>query len=162
MNGDKEAGKPYRLEHEMVFDGDYRITVNVTSPQPGFLYILNKGDVESGDRTFNLLRPLPGQSAQRPASGEPSELKLRFDRASGRELLYLIWSREAVPEMEQVANLPSVQHGIVVVTDAARVKTISDFLQAHASRVVAERKDEQTQLRTDDQVLVHAIPLEHL
>ena len=162
----KPYESPFRLPGEMIFEKDYRIAVEVISPQSGYLYIVNEGTDNTGKHTLNLLEPRNGGSALRPPSTMiriPPVGGFKFDESIGREKLYLVWAKDPVAEMERVKTLPS-RGGVVVIEDEDRMKPIQDFLTSHIRREVQIRKDEQasqTDLQVRDKVLVHAIPLEH-
>ncbi len=165
----KAYGNPFRLPGEIVFEQDYRIALEISSPQPGYLYILNEGAVgASGRRSFNLLEPRHNSPAERAPYATvripPAGAWFRFDEATGKETLYLVWSRAAAPELERVKGLPAVAGGIVVIDDAAQVKAVGNFLAQHQDGKLVVRKNEQsrqTEVRTPAGVLVHAITLEH-
>jgi serine/threonine protein kinase len=157
----KAYGNPFRLPGEIVFEQDYRIALEVSSPQPGYLYILNEGVVgATGRHSFNLLEPRRDGSAERAPSTTvripPAGAWFRFDGAAGTETLYLVWSRAAAPELERVKGL--------LVDDAAEVKAIENFLALHRRGKLVVQKNEQsrqTEVRTPASVLVHAVALEH-
>ena len=49
---------PFRLASEINFEKDYRVKLNVTSPQSGHLYILNEGPpTGDGPSSFVVLFP---------------------------------------------------------------------------------------------------------
>ncbi len=163
---EKPYEDPRRLGHEILLERDYRIAFAITSPQPGYLYILNEGpEPATGRLTFNLLVPKPEGDAAVQASALtriPREGYMSFDAARGKETLYLIWARQPVAEMERLKTLPVV-HSTVVVADAAEMKRIHEFLDPRVGKVEVIKDDQakQTDLRIRDGVLVHAISLEH-
>lgn len=163
----KPYGDPFRLGREILFERDYRAAFEVTNQQAGYLYILNEGPDPSkgGALSFNVLRPAPGGSAEIEASARtriPPSSYLVFDAATGRETVYLVWSKTPVPEMERLKSLP-VTHNTIVVEDAAETKRLHEFLDSRAAKTDVQKNDEakQTDLRTRDKVLVHRIVLEH-
>src|SRR5260370_13836351 len=49
---------PFRLAGEINFEKDYRIRLHLSSPQAGYLYILNESP-DRKDRAFDILFPSP-------------------------------------------------------------------------------------------------------
>ena len=76
-----------------------------------------------------FLRPSPGGSAGIDPSAHtriPKSGYIVFDVATGRETVYLVWSKKPVPQLERLKILPVV-HSTVVVEDAAEaLGAISD------------------------------------
>ncbi|HEV2447719.1 MAG TPA: protein kinase [Candidatus Sulfopaludibacter sp.] len=164
--GGAPFGDPFRLASEMIFEQDYEIALNVASPQAGYLYILNYGvDAGTGKHTFNLLEPRNGASARRVAGESvripPQQNWFQFDAASGKELLYLVWSAQPVPEVEAVKALPAPHSGVVEIADPTPVAKLQTFLDAHHSQKSRNEQADQTELRATGDLLVYAVPLEH-
>ena len=158
--------EPFRVPGEMIFEKDYRIALEVTSLEAGFLYIVNEGiEGSSGKRTFNLLVPRDGVAAALPPSTRtripPGEEWFQFDAASGREMLYLFLSRATVPEFDRLRELAAGPGGVA---DPAEVSRISEWIGRHRSVPANIKKDgqlRQTEVRSSGPVLVHGIVLEH-
>ena len=161
VKGPREP-QPFQLAGEIIFQPGYQIALNLSSPQPGYLYALNEGPLPDGRLTFNLLYPTPGRSPQLQANttaripAEPNWIE--FDTAAGVEKLYLVWAAKPVPQLEQArANAP-IEHNTYVIGDQSR------FLAAHliAKSQVDKNEDAKlTTLRAKGDVLAHLIRLEH-
>jgi hypothetical protein len=172
---------PFRLAGEINFEKDYRVRLNVSSSQPGYLYILNEG-------------PPPGDGA-RPgsAAGVPDSLSFvvlfpsttandglsylaanqrveipqltwfAFDAEQGTEKVWLVFSANAVPELEAVKKFANPKdRGLI--KDAGLNIRVQEFLRAHTDpKATLEKDDElkQTSLSIPGAFLVHAITLEH-
>ena len=161
---------PIQLTREVLFEADYRIFLHLTSPQDGYLYIINEGPYPiDGLPSYNVLFPntlmnngepfLPaGAGFQIPESGG-----FAFDQEKGREKLWLIWATEAVPELEAVKDLANpTDQGVI--RDAGEKQAIQRFLARHSSSEVAVEeleREKQTLVSTRESVLVHLVPLEH-
>jgi len=162
-------GKPYQdpiiVPGEMIFEADYQIRVNVRSSQSGHLYILNEGPA-SAQPEFVVLFPSTtanGGSSSLPASQLvqiPEQSWFRFDAQQGVEKLWLVFSEEAVPELEAVKEFASTRTSGLV-TDSAKNQAVQNFLIIHSGDKPDVEKNTQTTLKTPGKVLVYAVKLEH-
>jgi Domain of unknown function (DUF4384) len=168
----KPYREPFRLAKEMLFGPQDRLRVTVTSPQTGFLYIVNEGpDPASGRTTYNVLHPkatAEGGSAALSGGREihiPSaEGYFKFDEAQGTEKLWLVFSEREVPELEAVKGLANpVNRGVI--KDASQVEAVRSFLERHKDGRPQSTQDEATRrtlLRSSGPALVNLLRLEHM
>lgn len=161
---------PFRLAGEINFEKDYRVRLNVSSPQPGYLYILNEGPSGAdGASSFVVLFPstTANDGLSYLAGNErveiPEQSWFTFDAEEGTEKLWLVFSANAVPELEAVKQFANPKdRGLI--SDSGLNARVQEFLRAHAGeKAILEKDDElkQTTLRTPGTVLVHSIKLEH-
>jgi hypothetical protein len=157
---------PFPLAGEINFEPSYRIRVNVRSPDAGHLYILNEGP-GSKQLQFVVLFPstTTNESSSRLAAGElvqiPEKSWFEFDPEQGIEKLWLVFSADAVPELERLKQYSNRQaKGLI--PNAAENKSVQDFLASHSSaKPVAEKGEAITTLKTPGNLLVYALRLEH-
>ena len=149
---------PLLVRYEMLSENGL-LAFRVTTPKPGYLYILNYG--QDGPKwTFNLLEPRNSGPAKR-TGGET----LRIPEKSGfapntpdeKNIPYLVWAAEPVSEIEGLKSLPQ-KHGVAVVDNPAQIAVLHKFLGAHTSEVT--QNGGQTEVRTTEKVLVHEISLD--
>ncbi len=161
---------PFRLAGEINFEKDYRVRLNISSPQPGYLYILNEGpSTGDGASTFVVLFPSTTANnglsyvAENQRVEIPEQSWFQFDAEQGTEKLWLIFSAGAVPELEATKQFANPKdHGLI--KDAGLKDKIYEFLRTHSGpKPAVEKGDElkQTSLSIAGSVLVHAIRLEH-
>ncbi len=161
---------PFRLAGEINFEKDYKVRLNVSSPQPGYLYILNEGpSPRGGSSSFVVLFPsaTANNGSSYLAQNQPFEIPqqswFQFDAEEGTEKLWLVFSVDPVPEMEAVRQFANPKdQGII--KDAGLKAGVQEFLRAHSgAKTMLEKDDElkQTSLSIAGSVLVHAIRLEH-
>jgi hypothetical protein len=156
---------PFTLAGEINFEADYRIRVNVRSPQPGYLYILNEGPA-SGAPEYNIVFPTPtanNGSSLLPASDMvqiPQKSWLKFDTQQGVEKLWLVFSENPLPELDSLKQFASVETGGLI-TDPLRNKSIKDFLETPTSNPKVEKGATLTTVKAAGQLLVYAVKLEH-
>ena len=157
---------PFTLASEINFEANYHIRVNVRSPQPGYLYILNEGPA-SGAPEYNVVFPTPSAnkgSSLLPASEMvqiPEKSWLKFDTQQGVEKLWLVFSENALPELDSLKQFAGTQtRGLI--TDPLRNKAIKDFLDSHStSKPDVEKGATLTTVKAAGQLLIYAIKLEH-
>ena len=174
---------PFRLAGEINFEKDYRVKLNVSSPQPGYLYILNEGPSAADGRgaqsaspagvldssSFVVLFPSTTANdglsylAENQRVEIPQHSWFQFDAEQGTEKLWLVFSANAVPELEAVKQFANPKdQGLI--KDAGLNTRVQEFLSANSgAKATIEKDDElkQTSLNSAGPVLVHAIKLEH-
>lgn len=169
--GGQPYREPFRLAKEMLFGPEDRLRVTVSSPQAGYLYIVNEGPDASGGITYNVLHPrttADGGSAALPAGQEvhipAADRYFQFDQAQGTESLWLVFAKEAVPELEAVKGVANpVDRGVV--RDPGQLQGLRSFIDRHrgaAPRVTADEPARRSVLHSPDAILVSLLKLEHM
>jgi serine/threonine protein kinase len=157
---------PFTLAGEINFEPTYQIRVNVRSPQPGHLYILNEGP-GSTQPGFVILFPsitANDASSMLPAGQVvqiPEKSWFEFDQQQGTEKLWLVFSADPVPELESVKQYANRQaKGLI--PGASENRNVQNFLATHStSKPESERGETLTTLKTASNLLVYALRLEH-
>jgi len=164
---------PFLLSGEILFERDYKIRIEVTGREEGYLYVLNEGPSGAdGLPSFNLLFPSPTSNgglsslAANSTIQIPSATWFVFDNAVGTEKVWLIWSVTAIPELEAVTYVANPQdRGAILKPDQlAAVRafvTASAASKASIERVDNGPTDRRTVLRGSGDVIAHMIPLAH-
>ena len=161
-------GDAFPLAGEINFEADYQIRVHIRSPQPGYLYIFNEGPTNaSATPEYNVV--FPSKTANKGSSflaaGDvvqiPEKSWLQFDKQQGVEKLWLVFSQEAVPELEAMKQFASEQtKGLI--TDVAQNKAIQNFLtNSSLPKAGAEKGETLTTVKAAGKLVVYAVKLEH-
>lgn len=142
-------------------DGDANgWSFRVSTPQAGYFYLVSYG--KDGEKwTINLLHPLNSGNAHRDAGQTlrvPPTGAYTSDGQGPKDVPYLVWSKNAVREMEDLKSGRLVP-GATVVGDPERVKAILQFLKEHQAGEVLHRGD-RTEVRSNGTVLAHEISLD--
>ncbi|MGH9970665.1 MAG: protein kinase domain-containing protein [Pyrinomonadaceae bacterium] len=159
---------PFRLASEINFEKDYRVQLNVSSPQSGYLYIFNEGP--SGAEGLSVLFPSPTANSGSALLAEnqqvriPSESWFQFDAQQGTEDLWLIFSPAVVPELEAVKSFANPRDkGVINNPELSRA--VRAFIAANSnSKPAVERSDDrkETSVRSGGgKVIAYLIKLEH-
>jgi serine/threonine protein kinase len=159
-------GKPYQAEFQSsgreIFEPEWRFKLNLTSPQNGYLYLLNQ---EPGGNYW-LLFPLPSHkngSAYIEANEQLQTKWYIFDDQPGIETFRLVWAAESVPELERFRELVDPTHKGRI-SDPAHTQVVREFLEQHAASQFESYQDQQkrqTRVRGHGDVLVTLVELEH-
>jgi class 3 adenylate cyclase/tRNA A-37 threonylcarbamoyl transferase component Bud32 len=151
--------EPLMLSYRVEGTPPTKVAFDVETPKTGFLYVLSYGN-DGKQWTINLLHPLNSGNAERRAGQVLRLPEKNFYESDGKgpqDVPYLVWSLNPVHEIEELKKLPQ-QNGVAVVEDPKRVEGILKFLNEHRAQQVAPKGDE-TEVRSNDEVLVEKIPL---
>jgi serine/threonine protein kinase len=163
-------GKPFQDEFESsgqeIFENGWKFRMNVSSPQDGYLYLINEGPVSGDTTTYNVLFPESKTNGGSPRVSAEQKLQtswMRFDDHQGTEKFWMVWSASPVKELQAVTDAVNDQD-LGEIRDAAKAKSVRDFLNAHASPKPDVAKDsakKQTTVNGKGDLLVNFIELEH-
>ena len=166
MRDGKEYREPFESTGREIFEGGWSFRMYLSTPRPGYLYLVNEGRNESGALGYTVLYPTVGDA--RLDAGQRVQLPgakdfFFFTGEPGTEKIWVVWSEQPVAEMEalkQFAN-PTDQGEV---GDPAQVANLREFFAAHASppaEVVEDKANKQTTVRAAGTMLVHLAELEH-
>ena len=163
-------GRPYQDLFESsgqeIFENGWKFRVHLTSPQAGYLYLLNEGPAAGGATTYNLLFAASAANSNVPpvAANQKTETAwMVFDEHQGTERFWIVWAGEAVPELEAVKGVINAKDKGEI-GDADQAKAVKNLLEKHSSDKPEAQKDstnKQTNLKGKGDVLVHLMELEH-
>lgn len=161
---------PFQLSGEMLFRNRDRVRLNIQSPQAGYLYILNQGPKgDNGDASFNILFPSPATndgSAMLSADQKiqiPAQSWFELDTKEGTELIWLVWSENAIQELESAKRFANARDRGKI-QDAELIGSIESLLRKHQSRIADVEKDDnkkESRITANADILAHTIKLEH-
>jgi hypothetical protein len=167
-------GKPYqapfRLGGEINFEKDYRVRLNLSSQQRGYLYILNEGPAQASQSPpYTILFPSPtaNDGLSLLAAGQqvqiPERSWFRFDEEEGTEKIWVVWSANSVPALEAVKGFANPRDRGIIARQELN-EAVREFLQARSDqRQITERDEEQRAIAitSNGDILVHLLRLEH-
>jgi serine/threonine protein kinase len=168
--GGKPYGAPFRLSGEINFERDYRIRLHLSSPQTGYLYIINeRPGTDNGVPAYNLLFPDPTINGGSAIITNGSEIQIpqknwfAFDEEEGIEKIWLIYSAQSVAEIEAVRGVVNPDD-MGFIGDRARAVAIQKFISQQAAakpEVVPDDERKETRVQGTGDVIVHLLRLEH-
>lgn len=163
-------GKPYQDPFESsgqeIFENGWKFRMNLTSPQDGYLYLLNEGPANGSTTTYNVLFPEAKTNNGSPRVTANQKLQtawMRFDDHQGTEKFWVIWSPSPVKELEAATGAVN-DRDIGEIKDEAKARTVRDFLSAHSfprPEITKDSAKKETIVKAKTDALVNAIELEH-
>jgi hypothetical protein len=166
----KPYQQPFKLGSEINFEQDYRVRLNLRSPQEGYLYIVNERPAANGAAaSYNMLFPSEtanGGVARLTANQEiqiPSQSWFQFDAEEGTELIWLVWSRESQPELDALRRFVNPKDRGEI-SDPVEAGALHEFLRTHSLPAPTVEKDDsgrETSVKGGGDVLAYVIRMEH-
>jgi serine/threonine protein kinase len=164
----KAYQNPFPLAGEINFEASYHIRVHIRSPEDGYLYIFNEGPA-TASATTEYVVVFPSTTSNNNSSlvsaGQivqiPEKSWLEFDKQQGVEKLWLVFSKDALAELEAARQTASPESKNLI-TDVGQNKVVEDFLARDSVRKSdVEKGATLTTVKATGNLLVYAIKLEH-
>jgi serine/threonine protein kinase len=162
--------QPLRMAHEVLFGQDDEFRLFVSSPQSGYLYIINESPEKQGELPrYNILFPNPQSNAGLSRLSENDQVKIpeqslfRLDQRTGTETLWLIWSEQSLPQLEELKKLVNASDRGRI-TNPEQIKALADLLRKYETVKSATQTDSEkkfTRVRATGAIIAHRILLEH-
>ena len=108
-----------------------RVRLNVVSPTPGFLYLLD----QEGDDAAALALVYPVATDRVAASTRSTTGWYGFSNDAARDHLWLVWSADMVPDLEALRPLVN-ERDLGRILDAGRARGLRAWLDQTAARAV--------------------------
>ena len=161
-------GKPYQGEFESsgqeIFENGWKFRMNLSSPQEGYLYLLNEGPAAGDTTTYNMLFPEAKTNNGSPRVAADQKLQtawMRFEDHQGTEKFWIVWAASPVKELEAVTDAVN-ERDQGQIRDATKARSVRDFLANRSKPEVAkDSAKKQTTVKARGDVLVNFIELEH-
>lgn len=158
--------QPFETSGQEIFENGWKFKMNISSPQDGYVYLLNEGPAASGAITYNMLFPEPKTnrgSAKVAANDRLQTAWMRFDEHQGIEKFWIVWSASSVKELEDVTGAVNpIEKGEIKEADQA--KGVRNFLEKHSSpkpEVAKDSAGEKTTVKGTGNLLVSNVELKH-
>ena len=160
--------EPYVIAGEINFEAGDLVRVNVRTPEAGHLYILNEGP-RGGETVpeFNFLFPSSTANKGSALLAADQQIQIpetswfKFDAQEGVERLWLVFSGDAVPELESVKQFANKKAGGLII-DMTKNKLVHDFLTSHSTvKPEVDKGETLTTLKAPGKLLVYPVRLEH-
>lgn len=148
-----------------VFDTGDKFQLNVSSPDPGYVYVFNEGTPEPNKSSFNILYPLPGTNDGSASVGAKQWVNTTMNTFGGRpgmENLWIAWSTARVPELESAKTEAFNNHGILSGPSRDTVKAFLQTKQEESkAKINRDKTTQETTVRGFGDVIVKMIELQH-
>jgi serine/threonine protein kinase len=154
---------PFESSGQEIFENGYKFRLNVSSPEPGYLYVFNEGPPEKDGGTFTILYPTPLRN-NTFISNQPVHTNWNtFRGQAGTENLWIVWSASPVTQLES-AKTEAFDNRKGALNDANSIRAVREFLNTHSKPKPDSSRDasgQQTQVHGVGDVLVQLAKLEH-
>lgn len=166
MRNGKAYKNSFQSNNKDVFENGDKFRLNVSCPEPGYVYVFNEGTPEPQRASFTIIYPTPETNKGSASIGKNQPLQTGWNTFSGRpgtENFWIIWSTSTVNELES-AKLTAFKHHEGGLTGES-LDAVKKYLTTKAAEVnVKTSRDRQTQrttLRGQGDVLVKLVEFEH-
>jgi hypothetical protein len=163
------SGKAYQSFYSNnldVFETGDKFRLNVSCPEPGYVYVFNEGTPEPGGTSFTILYPTPAMNNGSASVGKNQTLQTNWNTFSGQpgtENFWIVWSTSAVRELE-LAKTEAFKHRDGGITGET-LDAVKKFLIAKDKEVNAktsrDKDTQKTTLRFSGGVLVKLVEFKH-
>jgi serine/threonine protein kinase len=170
QNQKRFPGKPpFEIPGEMLLGNGDQLHISFTSPQQGYLYIINESPPVPGQASsFNTLFPTADQGSAQLAAGKTYRIPdhddgFVLDDEQGTEKLWLIWAAREVAELEPLKSWANPKDAGEI-KDIAQIKTLREFLTLRSAvepQVGRNETNTKTMVKMTGDILVKLINLQH-
>jgi serine/threonine protein kinase len=158
--------EPFVASPMQTFLNGWRFRMQFSSSKIGYLYLLNENLDKEGSPSLTILFPdsrLNNGKAQILANQPFATNQYEFTNQPGVEKFWIVWSEEAVSELEAVKTLVNPQD-LGMIRDKTKSAVVQDFLRRHKDKkiTVKESSDKQNvTIESDSNVIVTSSELRH-
>jgi len=127
MRDGKEYEDPFKSNGEETFESGDKFRLNVASPNPGYLYVVNEGPPQSNSTSFVMIYPsqsVNNGSATLGANQPVQSDWTIFRGPAGAENFWIVWSASPVSQMESAKSVNGAleDQNLVTVKEFLRMK----------------------------------------
>ncbi len=158
------SDKLIRITDRNIFETGYAVKINMTADADGYIYLFNEGKDETGKNAFFLVYPIPAQNDFSPRinAGQKTETDwLDFGDKPGKEIVWLIWTKNAVPELEEI-RLSAAENDKI--ESPQLIEKLQNFQQKHLNNTLEIKEDDEnkrTVLQSSNDTMIYKMELEH-
>lgn len=161
-----EGAQTYQASGQEVFKRNDRFSFTFSSPQDGFIYLLNEENDKNGSQFYSMLFPIPSSnngSAQLSGNQSITTGRYTFDPGKSIENVILVWAARPVDELEAVKHLvnPQDKGEIKAPLQLAAVKKFLEQYQQSTTEATLNQSSRQTMVRGSGDILIHPFKLTH-
>lgn len=165
MRDRKKYEDPFQSNGQDIFDTGDKFLLNISSANPGYLYIFNEGAPERTGNAFTLLYPTPLTNSGSATLGADQTAETGWNEFKGRpgtENLWIAWSTTTVPQLESAKTEAFNQQGVLTGSSWDAVKAFLMAKQDESNPNISRNKDnQQTTVRGTGDVVVKLLKLQH-
>ena len=165
MRNNKPYGNELPSSDQDVFDTGDKFRLNVTSSNPGYVYVFNEGTPEPNTSSFTILYPTPRINEGSATHGAGQKVETSWNEFSGQrgtENLWIVWATAPVRELELAKTEAFKRRGILSGQTLDTVKAFLTTKQTESDPKINRDKNTQlTTVRGTGDVVVKMLALKH-
>lgn len=103
MRDGKDYQEPFKSNGEEIFENGDKFRLNVLTPIPGYLYVMNEGPPEPNDTSFTMIYPSLNMNDGSATLGANQTIQsdwITFRGPAGDENFWIVWSVSPVSQLE--------------------------------------------------------------
>ncbi len=163
MRDGKPYGEPVRATERNIFETGFGVKINMTASSGGYIYLFNEGKNDAGENSFFVVYPTPEQYRDSPQikAAQPIETGfLDFGGKPGKEIIWVVWTKNAVPDLVEILQNASKSDEI----KSPQIEKLQNFLRnqmGNPPEVIKDDENKRTILQSRSDILVYRMELEH-
>lgn len=162
---ERENSEPFVTTDRQIFRNRWRFRLRISSPQSGYLYLLNEGQDKDETRTLKIIYPAPEARGPGPIEAGRRTVVGPFllDDHPGTENFWIVWAAREVPELESVRRYVN-PNDMGTIGDPTQAATVKDFLAQSRGVKLTEEEDRDNSVvtvRGAGEVLAKLSRIEH-
>ncbi len=165
MRNNKPYDKEFLSNDQDVFDTGDKFRLNVTSSNPGYVYVFNEGTPEPNTSSFTILYPTPRINDGSATLGAGQKVETSWNEFRGQrgtENLWIVWATAPVRELELAKTEAFNRRGILSGQTLDTVKAFLTMKQTESDPKINRDKNTQlTTVRGTGDVVVKMLALKH-
>lgn len=164
------GGKPYKDDFESAgrepFGTGDKFRLNITSPEPGFVYLFNEGSPSRSGPSFTIVYPTPATNEGLATLGAHQTIRTNwntFAGETGSENFWIVWSLFQVPELE-AAKAEAFKHpqgGLTGENLLATRRFLTMKQKEVKTHYTTDNENHQTTVRGNGDLLVRMVEFQH-
>ena len=166
MRDNKPFGDPFDSTGREIFESGDKFRLNVSTSDPGYLYLFNEGPPESDRSSFSILYPTPATNKGSATLGADQWMQTNwntFGGAAGPENFWIVWSATPVTQLESAkAEAFKDPNGALI---GASLDAVKAFLTAKQNEsnphYTTDKNTHQATVRGTGDVIVKMVKFEH-
>jgi len=160
-----ERGASFVTTDRQILRNRWLFRLRLSSPQSGYLYVLNEGLDKNNARTLKIIYPMPDARDTHPLPANQQTLvgPFQLDEHPGTEEFWLVWAAQEVPELEAVREFIN-RTALGTISDETKAAAVRRFLAQNNTPAVTEVEDRANSIVTvkgTGQVLAKLSHIEH-
>lgn len=163
MRANKPDGGEIEMTGQEVYGNGWKFRFNFDPAQKGALYLLNEAPGPGGRTEFNTLFPTP-ENRGTAALKANQQLQTRwyvFDKSTGVEKLWVIWTSNIVPDLDPVFRDAARQKGVLNESQIAIVQTYLKRYESEPPVVNVDKAQKRTEVKGKGYIVVNLLELSH-